>query len=68
MEPQSTIPMDMRRYGYATPPECGFGGGGVDGGASPATGDTGEDVNVVGPVVGDGILVPTRGRGLGGSL
>ncbi len=67
MEPQSTTPMEMRRYGYATPLACGFGGGGAEGGAFPAVGDTAEDIDVGGVAAGGGFLTPTRGRDLGGS-
>ncbi len=65
MEPQRTIPMEIRRYGNATPPTCSFGGGGADRGASPAMGDA---EGVVEAAAGDGFLALTRGRGLGGSL
>ncbi len=68
MEPQRTTPMEMRRYGYATPPAFGFGGGGVDGGAFLTVGDADEDVDGAGAAAGGAALVPTTGRDLGGSL
>ena len=55
MDPQRRTPIEIRRYGYATPPAFALGGGGgADTGVGSGIGD--EDWGC------SGAFVPTRGR------